>query len=167
MRVPVAAHSNASSRTRDVVNPTWLAPEVIEGKPVDRTNCITQLSKLTRTVSSEVYAFGIILWELVARSHPFGEFHFDFMFEIEDCVKVPPHFFDSIFSFFFNKKMLLTFDSPKRDPASLRLRHHSIEVSLKIAGLTTHWREFLSTTAVNGIIPQSDLCTVDSSTYIA
>eukprot|EP01128_Nolandella_sp_AFSM9_P002264 TRINITY_DN1263_c2_g1_i1.p1 TRINITY_DN1263_c2_g1~~TRINITY_DN1263_c2_g1_i1.p1 ORF type:complete len:939 (+),score=131.60 TRINITY_DN1263_c2_g1_i1:301-3117(+) len=62
-----------SSRLRDVVNPTWLAPEVIEGKAFD--------------LSSDVYPFGIMLWELVARAHPFGEFHFDFMFEIEDCVK--------------------------------------------------------------------------------
>ena len=38
-------------------NPTWLAPEVLEGKGT--------------SAASDVYGFGIILWELISREEPF------------------------------------------------------------------------------------------------
>lgn len=39
---------------------------------------------------SDVYSFAIVLWEIVSRQHPYAEFSFDFMFELEDLVKVAP-----------------------------------------------------------------------------
>eukprot|EP01129_Flabellula_baltica_P011729 TRINITY_DN5184_c0_g1_i1.p1 TRINITY_DN5184_c0_g1~~TRINITY_DN5184_c0_g1_i1.p1 ORF type:complete len:1792 (+),score=310.50 TRINITY_DN5184_c0_g1_i1:31-5376(+) len=62
-----------STADRDVVNPTWLAPEVMREEFFDER--------------ADVYSFGIILWELVARKHPFAEFNFRFMFEEEDAIK--------------------------------------------------------------------------------
>jgi hypothetical protein len=58
------------SETRVVSLPTWLAPEV--------------LNEEEYTEKSEVYAFGIILWELVTRKHPFEEYRW--MSELEDAV---------------------------------------------------------------------------------
>jgi serine/threonine protein kinase len=62
-----------NSKDRDVVNPTWLAPEIIREEEF--------------TEKSDVYSYGIILWELLTGAHPFGEFQFQFMFELEDLVK--------------------------------------------------------------------------------
>ncbi len=42
--------------------PLWLAPEVIQRKSYNH--------------KADVYAFGIILWELITRQHPFDEFPF-------------------------------------------------------------------------------------------
>ena len=71
MHVPVHASSSAA---REVANPTWLAPEV--------------MNQGGFTAKTDVYSFGIVLWELVARAHPFDEFGYDFMFEMEDAIKV-------------------------------------------------------------------------------
>ncbi len=51
-------------RDRAVELPTWLAPEV--------------LSELPYTEKSDVYAFGVILWELYTGEHPFLEFRFKY-----------------------------------------------------------------------------------------
>eukprot|EP01125_Pyxidicula_operculata_P011575 TRINITY_DN3792_c0_g3_i1.p1 TRINITY_DN3792_c0_g3~~TRINITY_DN3792_c0_g3_i1.p1 ORF type:complete len:1898 (+),score=455.03 TRINITY_DN3792_c0_g3_i1:41-5695(+) len=59
---------------RDVANPTWLAPEIMFEHPF--------------TEKSDIYSYGIILWEIVSREHPFEKFHFDFMFELEDAIKI-------------------------------------------------------------------------------
>ena len=61
------------SISRDVANPTWLAPEIIREEEFD--------------VSSDVYSYGIILWELLVRKHPYGEYRTQFMFELEDLIK--------------------------------------------------------------------------------
>src|SRR5689334_10293832 len=58
------------SEARAVSLPTWLAPEV--------------LSEDVYTEKSEVYAYAIILWELVTRKHPFEEYRW--MSELEDAV---------------------------------------------------------------------------------
>jgi hypothetical protein len=50
---------------RDVFNPDWLAPEIILNQPY--------------SMSSDVFSFGIILWELVSRQHPFDEYAARFM----------------------------------------------------------------------------------------
>lgn len=38
------------------------------------------------TVKSDVYSYGIILWELLTRSHPFDEFKWNFMSQLEQLV---------------------------------------------------------------------------------
>ena len=43
----------------DRINPLWAAPEVLRGEPY--------------TTSSDVYAMGIMMWELVAREEPYKE----------------------------------------------------------------------------------------------
>jgi serine/threonine protein kinase len=58
---------------RDVANPTWLAPEILKEEEF--------------TEKSDIYSFGIILWELVTRQHPFSEYNYQFMFELEDIIK--------------------------------------------------------------------------------
>ncbi|KYQ94307.1 RasGEF domain-containing protein [Tieghemostelium lacteum] len=56
---------------RTVDQPLWLAPEVLSGTVYSEP--------------SDVYAFGIILWELYTRSHPFDEFSFgQWMSKLED-----------------------------------------------------------------------------------
>lgn len=47
----------------EVANPRWLAPEIMK--------------KEEFTLASDVYSYGIILWELVARKLPFEEIGFD------------------------------------------------------------------------------------------
>jgi len=54
---------------RDVVNPTWLAPEVLRELPFG--------------LASDVYPFGVILYEIYSRQHPF---EMDFLSEVEDAV---------------------------------------------------------------------------------
>eukprot|EP01130_Rhizamoeba_saxonica_P007432 TRINITY_DN3008_c0_g3_i2.p1 TRINITY_DN3008_c0_g3~~TRINITY_DN3008_c0_g3_i2.p1 ORF type:complete len:731 (-),score=149.10 TRINITY_DN3008_c0_g3_i2:1261-3369(-) len=68
--VPALRQKNAD---RDVVNPTWLAPEVMKELPY--------------TGKVDVYSFGIVLWELIARQYPFSNLKCDFMFEQEDAIK--------------------------------------------------------------------------------
>jgi len=53
-----------------VDNPMWLAPEILSGK--------------SYSFSSDVYAFGMICWELIVRKQPFSEFHM--WSEIENAV---------------------------------------------------------------------------------
>ena len=62
-----------SARSRAVTNPTWLAPEIMREEEF--------------RVQSDVYSYGVIAWELLTRSHPFIEFDFKFMGELEDHVK--------------------------------------------------------------------------------
>jgi GTPase SAR1 family protein len=59
--------------TRGVSNPTWLAPEIMRAEPF--------------SVQSDVYSYGIILWELLTMKHPFAEFDFKFLSQLEDHVK--------------------------------------------------------------------------------
>jgi hypothetical protein len=59
-----------SAAHRDVSNPTWLSPEILSG--------------LESGLESDVYAYAIILWELVTRKHPF--YHKDALIDIELCV---------------------------------------------------------------------------------
>jgi len=54
---------------RDVISPYWLAPEVMKG--------------LEYSSPGDVYSFGIILWELYTRQHPFDEFNIKFMHQLE------------------------------------------------------------------------------------
>lgn len=70
MYVPAYKEKSVS---RDVANPTWLAPEIIREEEFD--------------VSSDVYSYGIILWELLVRKHPYAEYRTQFMFELEDIIK--------------------------------------------------------------------------------
>lgn len=48
---------------RAVANPTWLAPEILSGKSFG--------------LPSDVYAYGIMLWELLVREHPYESYQFD------------------------------------------------------------------------------------------
>lgn len=52
-----------TASNREVTNPTWLAPEVLAAKNYGKP--------------SDVYAFGLILWELIAREIPYRNFEFD------------------------------------------------------------------------------------------
>jgi serine/threonine protein kinase len=61
-----------SLKTRAVENPTWQAPEV--------------LGERAYGLPSDVYSFGIILWELFVQQHPFREFNFRFLFNQEQAV---------------------------------------------------------------------------------
>jgi serine/threonine protein kinase/GTPase SAR1 family protein len=61
------------ARDRDVANPVWLAPEIIREEAY--------------ATAADVYPFGIILWELFAQAHPFDEFKFEFMTELERAIK--------------------------------------------------------------------------------
>jgi serine/threonine protein kinase/GTPase SAR1 family protein len=71
-RMYVPAYKEKSA-DRDIGNPTWLAPEIIREEEFN--------------VSSDVYSYGIILWELLVRKHPFSEYEYQFMFELEDLIK--------------------------------------------------------------------------------
>jgi len=61
-----------SPNERLVENPTWLAPEVVRGDHYD--------------ARVDVYAFGIILWEVISSDHPFDEYQFRFHSEIEEAI---------------------------------------------------------------------------------
>lgn len=61
------------ARDRDVANPVWLAPEIIREEPY--------------ATAADVYPYGIILWELFCQTHPFDEFKFEFMTELERAIK--------------------------------------------------------------------------------
>ncbi len=52
----------ASSSHREIlaVNPAWLAPEATIQRRL--------------TLQTDVYAYGIMLWELITRQHPFSEY---------------------------------------------------------------------------------------------
>ena len=56
--------------TVPIDNPCWLAPEVLLHKGF--------------STASDVYAYGVILWELVSRNRPFNDFRFNH--EIHDAV---------------------------------------------------------------------------------
>lgn len=61
-----------SAKEREVENPTWLAPEIVKTKPY--------------TAAADVYPYGIMLWELAARTHPFDEFHCAFPTDLEAVI---------------------------------------------------------------------------------
>lgn len=61
------------SSNRNVGNPIWLAPEIINEDEF--------------TEKSDIYSYGIILWELYTKEHPFAEYNYNFMFELEDMIK--------------------------------------------------------------------------------
>lgn len=61
-----------SAKEREVENPTWLAPEVVKTQPY--------------TAAADVYPYGVMLWELVARTHPFDEYHCDFPTDLEEVI---------------------------------------------------------------------------------
>lgn len=58
---------------RDVENPTWLAPEVMRNE--------------TYSTPSDVYPYGVMLWELIARQHPYDEFKFAWTTDLEAAIK--------------------------------------------------------------------------------
>lgn len=70
------ARTNFSYSSRERVdNPIWLAPEVMQKQRYES--------------HADVYAFGIILWELFARDHPFDEYpeaKSDFLSVLEDSI---------------------------------------------------------------------------------
>lgn len=70
------ARTNFSYNSRERVdNPIWLAPEVMQKQRYES--------------GADVYAFGIILWELFARDHPFDEYpeaRSDFLSVLEDAI---------------------------------------------------------------------------------
>jgi serine/threonine protein kinase len=61
------------ARDREVENPTWLAPEIIREEPY--------------TSAADVYPYGIMLWELLTRQHPFEEFNYSFNYDLEEAIK--------------------------------------------------------------------------------
>lgn len=61
------------ARDREVVNPVWLAPEIMREQPY--------------ATAADVYPYGIILWELYTRKHPFDEFNYEFMSDMEKAIK--------------------------------------------------------------------------------
>jgi serine/threonine protein kinase len=58
---------------RDVENPTWLAPEVMRSE--------------TYSTPADVYPYGVMLWELIARQHPYDEFKFAWTTDLEAAIK--------------------------------------------------------------------------------
>ena len=77
---------------RVVDNPTWLAPEVMKG--------------LEYSIESDVYSFGITLWEICTREQAFAEYDVRFMSQLEDKIlkglrpsarpTIPPAYLDII-----------------------------------------------------------------------
>eukprot|EP01104_Vermistella_antarctica_P009724 TRINITY_DN2519_c0_g1_i1.p1 TRINITY_DN2519_c0_g1~~TRINITY_DN2519_c0_g1_i1.p1 ORF type:complete len:2816 (+),score=613.67 TRINITY_DN2519_c0_g1_i1:201-8648(+) len=65
-----------------VDNPTWLAPEIIQKLPYDE--------------KSDVYSYGVVLWEMITRKKYFGELA-PFLTDVMDAVvrgdrpSIPPH----------------------------------------------------------------------------
>jgi len=55
---------------REVGNPTWLAPEILRGQP--------------NGMPADVYAYGIILWEIYSRLHPYSGYLR--MLDMEDAI---------------------------------------------------------------------------------
>eukprot|EP01129_Flabellula_baltica_P003408 TRINITY_DN13177_c0_g1_i1.p1 TRINITY_DN13177_c0_g1~~TRINITY_DN13177_c0_g1_i1.p1 ORF type:complete len:1086 (-),score=195.09 TRINITY_DN13177_c0_g1_i1:1811-5068(-) len=56
--------TNSFNAVRDVDNPTWLAPEILKGE--------------ASGTKVDVYPYGLMLWELVAREVPYGGYKFSF-----------------------------------------------------------------------------------------
>eukprot|EP01114_Cavostelium_apophysatum_P022155 TRINITY_DN7922_c0_g2_i4.p1 TRINITY_DN7922_c0_g2~~TRINITY_DN7922_c0_g2_i4.p1 ORF type:complete len:1489 (-),score=439.35 TRINITY_DN7922_c0_g2_i4:127-4593(-) len=69
MQLFISAFKETSS-TRTVTLPTWLAPEVLNEEEF--------------TEKSDIYAYGIILWELITREHPFE--NYKWMSELEEAI---------------------------------------------------------------------------------
>ena len=71
LRASGAVREDANLRT--VGNPTWLSPEVLSGR--------------AHAEAADVYAFGVIGWELLTREHPFAHLNSAFQFELEDAIR--------------------------------------------------------------------------------
>jgi hypothetical protein len=69
----MAMFSAKKARDREVENPTWLAPEIIREEPY--------------SAASDVYPYGIMLWEILTQQHPYEEFNFSFNSDLEDAIK--------------------------------------------------------------------------------
>uniref|UniRef100_A0A6B2KXU7 Protein kinase domain-containing protein n=1 Tax=Arcella intermedia TaxID=1963864 RepID=A0A6B2KXU7_9EUKA len=61
-----------TAKEREVVNPTWLSPEVILGSNYQ--------------IASDVYPIALIMWELLTGSHPFEEFDQKFNSGLEELI---------------------------------------------------------------------------------
>jgi serine/threonine protein kinase len=61
-------------RDKNLTNLDWMAPEVMLQKPY--------------TEKADIFSFGIILWELVSRKHPYEEFTFNFMVQKEENISL-------------------------------------------------------------------------------
>lgn len=64
------------SKRDNVLNPIWLAPEVLHNEPYSK--------------KSDVYSFGIVLFELASREAPFAEYpegNTTFVYELERAIK--------------------------------------------------------------------------------
>lgn len=59
--------------TEDLKDKIWLAPEILRGEEYDE--------------KSDVYSYGLILWELYTNSDPYSEYNTTFSFELEDLIK--------------------------------------------------------------------------------
>eukprot|EP01102_Stenamoeba_stenopodia_P020233 TRINITY_DN7810_c0_g1_i1.p1 TRINITY_DN7810_c0_g1~~TRINITY_DN7810_c0_g1_i1.p1 ORF type:complete len:751 (-),score=131.19 TRINITY_DN7810_c0_g1_i1:100-2352(-) len=64
---PSASKIRSSAKTEQVVNPIWKAPEILRGEQF--------------STASDVYSFGIIMWELIARQLPFKDLPFNHQIE--------------------------------------------------------------------------------------
>lgn len=69
MVIPLRKEGRAE---RAVVNPTWQAPEIMREEAFSE--------------KSDTYAFGIILWELYTREHPYANVMSSFLYEVEEAV---------------------------------------------------------------------------------
>ena len=56
-----------------MADPVWLAPEILDGSPYDE--------------AVDVYALGVIMWELLTRKQPFVEFGYEFSYQLEDAIR--------------------------------------------------------------------------------
>ena len=73
----LASRSTLPESRRLVANPLWLAPEILKGE--------------SYSTEADVYGYGIVLWELFARSIPFRDSGIRFMSALEEQVRVALH----------------------------------------------------------------------------
>ena len=61
-----------ATSTLQAENPAWLAPEIMRGEPT--------------TTKSDVFSFGIVLYELITRRYPYDEYQFQFTVAQMDAI---------------------------------------------------------------------------------